>query len=238
MPSNNGRSGAVKVLNKAGIVISDLRRQWQSHCEAIEVTERSNPTETLLDMSTPLRTSLWVLAQQIYFINHRIQAIKNKGVLEPESFSLETILEDTLKKRRSTETDSWCLKRFMPQLLNFLRQIKSLLSSQEAVLAQRLETLSAMQRVILSNENSWDFNNLMTKFALLQQRLGRLRSDYELVDQEEDEFLREVVDEAESLSMACMQKEAIQDLRINSLLHILSTMGVRMARQTLITEYF
>lgn len=95
-----------------------------------------------------------------------------------------------------------------------------------------------MQRVILSNENSWDFNNLMTKFDLLQQRLERLRSQYELLGQQEDDLLREVVDEAESLSTDCLQKEAIQDLRINSLLHILSTMGVRMARQTLITEYF
>ena len=154
MPSNNGRPAAVTVLNKAGIVISDLQRHWQSNCEAIAITERSNPTESLLNMSTPLQTSLWILAHQIDFINHRIQAIKSKGVLELEPFSLETILEDTLKKRRSTETEPWCLKRFMPDLLNYLRQIKSLLSSQEAVLVQRFETLSAMQRVILSNETS------------------------------------------------------------------------------------
>ena len=202
------------------------------------MTERSTPTESLLKMSTPLQNSLWILARQIEFINHRIQAIKSKGFLELETFSLETILEDTLRKRRSTETGSWCLKRFIPDLLYYLRQIKSLLSSQESVLAQRMETLSAMQRVILSNENSWDFNNLMTKFDLLQQRLERLRSQYELLGQQEDDLLREVVDEAESLSTDCLQKEAIQDLRINSLLHILSTMGVRMARQTLITEYF
>lgn len=189
-------------------------------------------------MSTPLQNSLWILARQIEFINHRIQAVKSKGCLEIETFSLETILEDTLRKRRSTETGSWCLKRFIPDLLYHLRQIKSLLSSQELVLVQRFETLSAMQRVILSNENSWDFSNLMTKFDLLRQRLERLRSDYELVGQHEDDFLREVVDEAESLSMECLQKEATQDLRINSLLQILNTMGVKLGRQTLITEYF
>lgn len=230
-----GRLETVKSLHLAGLRLEAMRKSWKNDLDRVTRDHAYNPSKPHIQPSTSISEALIVLGRSLALRNSR------SALFEMRKYSLTEVLIANVKRRQSTETNTWFAKRCLVRAELDLLACHASLQTAEAARTHDIESLLNLQKDLVELERSERMVLLVNGVALSERAFDLLGLEEEatpgLGDDESGEVKRQV-ETALTAAGNCRSLLGRIDRSVNYLLLMVSSMGGEMSRQTMITEFF
>ena len=261
MAHTAGRPDVLRTINQAEAVLTKIQQSFERHVTTVQQGLSRRPVMPHLESSTSTPDALEYLEEVHQLARHRQRVLKDhscilslmmrRGIAIRDTLpSLTHLIAWHLRQATSTETDTWRLKRAMAQAEFFFAEFeKKLLGPPENRVSPELAGLIDANNQLLLLETNAGFRTCRYWYELFRTRIAAAEEsgiEYEVAAKERETLAE--LDKAINIFMGdklrngrTLNWEAglgLYQLALLRKLYWMEKLGVRVARQTIITEYF
>ena len=240
------RPDIIASLDKLGPLIDKALTAWNDHLQRIESKTAASPKHPQITASTDLTHDLTILRAKCHAYNERIQELQRHRC-PLQDISIPDLIARNQQKRTSTETEACNLKRTLAEAEDSLSRAVPGLAFAESIITMGMRVLESS----LLDLTAYETGEKHAAAARQEEKLEGIQAgiDRLRISATDEQKLAEIAglegslreEQAEGRRRVVVQLDAREARREHAWLTLLlsaSRLGMRMARQRMVIEFF